>query len=71
MAICFAETTCKKDIRRHIEGCIAKNLGVNHPNKRQFYPSDNRTGVKKEKLRQRLLITGDAHILSLDEYLDI
>ena len=62
----FAKIDCEKELRRHIEGCIASNLRNNYPHLQTFYPRDNRTGVKKEKLGMKIKIITDENIAGID-----
>lgn len=47
--IFFAETTCNKNLRRHIEGSIGWNLGKHSKELCIFYPDDNHIAVQKIK----------------------
>lgn len=67
----FAPTTLPTDIRRHIEACIASNLRTNYPNLKTFYPDDNRTVMKKDRLGKTISITADEIISGLDTQLNI
>lgn len=70
--IFFAETEdLTQDIRKHIEGSIARNLRTQYPQYKVLYPDDNRTGVKRVKLNKKLVITSDQKILGLDSAIDL
>ena len=67
----FAPTNFEPGVRKHIEGCIARNLREKHAEYSLFYPRDNRTGTKKQKLGVRLAVTCDAPIHGLDSSIGI
>lgn len=70
LEILFAPTSCDTDTRRHLEGSIARNLRVRHPDESLYYPSDNRTTPRAPK-GIRLSISSDVPIRGLDALLEI
>ncbi|MFN5708934.1 MAG: GIY-YIG nuclease family protein [Planctomycetota bacterium] len=64
--IFFAELQAERGLRKHIEGCIAKNLRKKHPEQSRLYPSDNRVGTLKSDHRCKLSVTASEIIRGLD-----
>ena len=60
-----------QELRRRVEGRIARSLKVNHPAAAKLYPNDNRTGIKKTVAGLRLAITSDQPIAGLDPVLEV
>jgi hypothetical protein len=52
--------------RKHIEGCISKNLRLNHPDLCRFYPSDNAATPRRTYLDEKLILSADEKIAGLD-----
>ena len=71
LEVFFAPTTLPRDIWRHLEGSIARNLREKHPDQAAFYPPDNRTGSKKANLGIRVQVTSDQPICGLDKLIDV
>jgi hypothetical protein len=71
LEIFFAPTSLAWDIRRHVEGSIARNLRDKHPDDSLFYPNDNWTFAKRAKLGISVSITSDSPIRGLDSVLEV
>ena len=69
LEVFFAPTSCDTQIRRHVEGWIAKNLRAKHPDDAIHYPSDNRT-VAGKPLGIAVSISSDMPIRGLDARLE-
>lgn len=67
----FAPTSLPTDLRRHIEGRIARQLSDGHPLQARFYPADNWTGTLPEPLGGTIAVTSDRPILGLDAKLEL
>jgi len=70
LEIFFAPTRCDTDTRRHLEGSIARNLRVRHPEEALYYPSDNRTMPRASK-SMTVSIGSDVPIRGLDALLEV
>ena len=57
LTIFFAPLRVETQLRKHIEGCIAKNLRNNHSADTALYPADNHVGTMSEKNRGKLMTT--------------
>ena len=64
--IYFAPTQCSKDLRKHIEGCIGKNLRMKYSEWTRFYPDDNQVGTKSKGFGDTIRITTDEDIIGFD-----
>ena len=60
LEIFFAPTSLAWDIRRHVEGLIAKSLRHKHRDDALYYPNDNWTFAKRDKLGISVSITSIA-----------
>jgi hypothetical protein len=60
-----------QELRRRVEGLIARSLKVNHPAAAMLYPNDNRTGIWKQVAGLRLTITSEQPIAGLDPVLEV
>lgn len=62
----FAPTSLPGELRKHIEGRIARQLTERHPGDARFYPPDNWTRTLPAPLGHTLSITCDVAIRGLD-----
>lgn len=67
----FAPTKLSSNVRKHVEGCIGRNLRNKHPDATLFYPNDNRVGTMKDNLGQTVSISSDEVIAGLDTDIEI
>ena len=65
ITIFAAQTSLEQSTRKHIEGTIAWTLRNSFPEHKKFYPVDNRTGRKPEKLGMSTQIQTKGNILGL------
>lgn len=66
----FAPTDCAHDMRKHVEGCLARQLKQRHPGAARFYPADNRT-IPRKMLGIRIAVTAEAPIEGLDPEIEV
>jgi hypothetical protein len=71
LTVFVAPMDMDRDVRRHVEGSIARSLRANHPESAALYPSDNRTGTSRTVSGYRLEITSDEPIAGLDSVLEV
>jgi len=69
--IYFAKTNFPTNIRKHVEGCIGKDLRKKYPELTKFYPADNHLGTMKKMLGKIIKITADQPIAGLDAQIEI
>ncbi|MCU0607253.1 MAG: hypothetical protein MUF78_07505 [Candidatus Edwardsbacteria bacterium] len=63
----FAPTDIKASVRKHLEGCLALNVREKGDEISKFYPADNRTFVKRQRLGKKVMIHHDGSIVGLDD----
>jgi hypothetical protein len=66
----FAPTDVSGELRKHIEGCLARQLRQRHPVEARFYPADNRT-IPRAMLGQTIRVTSEWPIEGLDSELEV
>jgi len=69
--IFFAPTSLPTDLRRHLEGRIARQLSDRHPREARFYPADNWTETMPEPVGATITVTSDVPIQGLDTELAV
>jgi hypothetical protein len=57
-------------MRKHVEGCLARQLRQRHPVEARFYPADNRT-IPRKMLGIRIAVTAEAPIEGLDPEIEV
>lgn len=62
----FAPTAFEAHLRKHIEGCLSWNFRNNYPNLKTFYPDDNRTMAKAQRLGKQLIVNLPEEIAGID-----
>lgn len=67
----FAPTSLPEELRKHVEGRIARQLTERHPAAARFYPADNWTRTMPAPLGGRIRVTADQPIEGLDAELDV
>jgi hypothetical protein len=66
----FAPTTLTNEMRKHVEGCLARQLRQRHPVEARFYPADNRT-IPRMMVGQTIHVTSEWPIEGLDTVLEV
>ena len=66
----FAPTECSHEMRKHVEGCLARQLRTRHPVEARFYPADNKT-IPRNMLGIRIPVTSELPIEGLDGELEL
>ena len=66
----FAPTSLTNDMRKHVEGCLARQLRKRHPEEARFYPADNRT-IPRKAQGVMIAVTSDLPIEGLDPELEV
>ena len=66
----FAPTEVSNELRKHIEGCLARQLRQRHPVEARFYPADNRT-IPRRMLGQVIRVTSELPIEGLDPEIEV
>lgn len=67
----FAPTSLPDELRRHIEGRIARQLSDRHRQEARFYPADTWTGTLPAPRGDKISVTSDRPIEGLDAVLDV
>lgn len=67
----FAPTALTSEVRKHVEGRIARQLTERHPEAARFYPADNWTRTLPAPLGTRIVINSDRAIEGLDDELEV
>jgi len=67
----FAPTALPDEVRKHVEGRIARQLTERHPDAARFYPADNWTSTMPAPFGARVAITSDTSIMGLDPELEV
>jgi hypothetical protein len=67
----FAPTSLPGELRKHVEGRIARQLTEQHPQEARFYPVDNWTKMLPAPLGARIMVTSDLPIEGLDGELEV
>lgn len=62
----FAPTAFEAHLRKHSEGCLSWNFRNNYPNLKTFYPDDNRTMAKAQRLGKQLIVNLPEEIAGID-----
>jgi len=66
----FAPTSLTNAIRKHVEGCLARQLRQRHPQEARFYPGDNRT-IPRQMVGQTIRVTSEWPIEGLDAEIEV
>jgi hypothetical protein len=66
----FAPTDVSNELRRHIEGCLSRQLKQRHPVEARFYPADNRT-IPRALIGQAIRVTPELPIEGLDAVIEV
>lgn len=66
----LAPTTLTNEVRKHVEGCLARQLRLRHPVEARFYPGDNRT-IPRKTVGAAVRVTSDLPIEGLDAVLEV
>jgi len=66
----FAPTALSNGMRKHVEGCLARQLRQRHPEAARFYPADNRT-IPRAMQGIRITVTSEVPIEGLDAEIDV
>lgn len=67
----FAPTQLPSELRKHLEGRIARQLTERHPEAARFYPADNWTRTLPAPLGRRVAIASDHAIEGLDREIEV
>jgi hypothetical protein len=67
----FAPTNLPAELRRHVEGRIARQLTERHPAAARFYPPDNWTQTLPAPIGVRLAVTSARPIEGLDPVIEV
>jgi hypothetical protein len=71
LEVFFAPTDLPDQLRKHVEGRVARHLTERHPGAARFYPPDNWTQTLPAPLGVRLAVTSTRAIEGLDPEIEI
>lgn len=70
LEVFFAPTSLASETRKHVEGCLARQLKQRHPVEARFYPADNRT-IPREMRGATVRVSSDLPIEGLDREVEV
>lgn len=68
--VSFAPTTFTGEMRKHLEGCLARQLRQKHADTARFYPADNRA-IPRKMLELKTSVTAEMPIEGLNPQLEV